>query len=171
MLTITLTGAGALADGTGFTGLMSPGGGVYTLSGSASAITSELDALVFTPVAGSPNTSATTSFTLSDMSSAYVTGSGYASTSTLLASFNGNDGAYLDATLAADAAGDLFGTTISGGASGDGVVFEIAKTSSGYASTPTVLVSFNGSDGDYRRRPGGRRLRRFVWDDVHRQRG
>ena len=26
-------------------------------------------------------------------------------------------------------------------------MFEIAKTASGYASTPTTLVSFNGTDG------------------------
>ena len=39
--------------------------GVYTLSGSAAAITSELDALVFTPGAGS----GTTTFTLTDTTS------------------------------------------------------------------------------------------------------
>ena len=54
-------------------GLQQPddrGAGVYTLSGTAAAITSELDALVFTPKAGAPNTSSTTTFTLSDQSSA-----------------------------------------------------------------------------------------------------
>ena len=61
---------GTLADGTGFSGLMTVGAGVYTLSGTAAAITSELDALVFTPNAGAPNTSSTTTFTLSDQSSA-----------------------------------------------------------------------------------------------------
>ena len=71
MLTITLGGAGGtLADGTGFNSLGTVGGGVYTLSGTAAAITSELDALVFTPTAGTPNTSSTTTFTLSDQSSA-----------------------------------------------------------------------------------------------------
>ena len=34
-----------------------------------------------------------------------------------------------------------------GGANGIGTVFEIAKTAHGYASTPTTLVSFNGTDG------------------------
>jgi len=43
--------------------------------------------------------------------------------------------------------GDLFGTTSAGGAYGDGTVFEIAKTPTGYASTPTTLVSFNSSNG------------------------
>ena len=46
------------------------------------------------------------------------------------------------AGLIADAAGDLFGTTHSGGAYFQGEVFEIVKTSTGYASTPTILSSF-----------------------------
>ena len=67
-LTITLAGGGTLSG----TGLINDGGGVYTLSGTAAAITSELDALVFTPVDGVPNTLVTTTFTLSDQSSAYA---------------------------------------------------------------------------------------------------
>ena len=70
-LTITLGGAGGtLIDGTGFSGLTTVGAGVYRLSGTAGAITSELDALIFTPTAGAPNTTSTTTFTLSDLSSA-----------------------------------------------------------------------------------------------------
>jgi hypothetical protein len=73
-LTVTLSGSGGtLADGAGFSGLKTSGGGVYTLTGTASAITSELDALVFTPKAAWPNPSATATFTLSDVSSAYAT--------------------------------------------------------------------------------------------------
>ena len=52
--------------------------------------------------------------------------------------------------LIADANGDLFGTTSDGGVGRriyGGTVFEIVKTSTGYASTPTTLVSFNGLDG------------------------
>jgi uncharacterized repeat protein (TIGR03803 family) len=75
------------------------------------------------------------------------TSSGYASTPITLLSFNSTDGAYPSAGLIIDAAGDLFGTAELGGANGDGVVFEIAKTSSGYASTPTILTSFNDYDG------------------------
>jgi uncharacterized repeat protein (TIGR03803 family) len=75
------------------------------------------------------------------------TSTGYASTPTILVSFNGNDGSHAFAGLIADANGNLFGTTANGGASGLGTVFEIVKTSSGYASTPTTLVSFNGYDG------------------------
>ena len=54
-------------------------------------------------------------------------------------------------TAIADAHGDLFGTTSRGGANGNsfesGTVFEIVKTATGYASTPTTLVSFNGANG------------------------
>jgi uncharacterized repeat protein (TIGR03803 family) len=73
---------------------------------------------------------------------------GYANTPTVLASFTNVDGANPGAGLIADAAGDLFGTTDAGGADDDGVVFEIARTKNGYASAPTVLVSFMGADGE-----------------------
>jgi len=75
------------------------------------------------------------------------TASGYASTPTTLVSFNGTDGSTPNGSLIIDANGNLFGTTATGGASNLGTVFEIAKTASGYASTPTTLVSFNGTDG------------------------
>ncbi len=66
-LTISLSGPGTLS-GTGLTG----SGDVYHLSGTAAAITSELDALTFTPVNGVPGTSVTTTFTLSDLSNEFV---------------------------------------------------------------------------------------------------
>ena len=71
--------------------------------------------------------------------------------------------------LIANANGDLFGTTFRGGAEGYGTVFEIAKTPTGYASTPTTLVSFDGSDGGdpeagLRDRGGSPpRWLRFIW--------
>jgi uncharacterized repeat protein (TIGR03803 family) len=64
-----------------------------------------------------------------------------------LVSFTGTDGALPFAGLIADANGNLFGTTNGGGANNSGTVFEIFKTAGGYASTPTTLVSFNGTDG------------------------
>jgi uncharacterized repeat protein (TIGR03803 family) len=79
------------------------------------------------------------------------TTSGYASTPTTLVSFNGYDGANPRAGLIADAKGNLFGTTFGGGAHNGGTVFEIARTATGYAITPTTLVSFcsltNCADG------------------------
>jgi len=75
------------------------------------------------------------------------TASGYASTPTTLVSFNGSDGMFPASGLIADAGENLFGTTSGGGANGQGTVFEIAKTADGYASAPTTLVSFNGTNG------------------------
>jgi uncharacterized repeat protein (TIGR03803 family) len=72
------------------------------------------------------------------------TAGGYASTPTTLVSFNGASTA---AGVIADADGNLFGTTYSGGASNLGTVFEITKTAGGYASTPITVVSFNGTNG------------------------
>jgi uncharacterized repeat protein (TIGR03803 family) len=80
----------------------------------------------------------------------------YASTPTILVSFcsqpNCADGATPRAGLIADAVGNLFGTTYGGGAYGYGTVFEIVKTATGYASTPTILYSFcaraNCTDGE-----------------------
>ena len=103
----------------------------------------------FTPIAGVPGTSVTTTFALSDKSSAYATPTVNSTTSVInsdpaaaptlatLVSFDGSDGKTPDAGLTADAAGDVFGATAAGGAYGDGVVFEIVKTSGGYASTPS----------------------------------
>jgi uncharacterized repeat protein (TIGR03803 family) len=72
-------------------------------------------------------------------------------TLTTLVSFNSIDGQDPTGSLIEDASGDLFGTTSSGGANGDGTVFEIAKTATSFAfaSTPTMLLSFNGTDGAF----------------------
>lgn len=78
------------------------------------------------------------------------TAGGYDSTPISLYSFGGgSDGNTPQAGLIQDAAGNLFGTTQYGGASNQGVVFEIAKNGASYASAPTVLVTFNGSNGAY----------------------
>jgi hypothetical protein len=49
--------------------------------------------------------------------------------------------------LVADSAGDLFGTTNSGGVNGVGTLYEIKHTSSGYATTATDLFDFTASNG------------------------
>jgi hypothetical protein len=77
------------------------------------------------------------------------TATGYASAPTTLVAFNGLNGQDSVAGLLADANGDLFGTTETGGSgpTASGTVFEIAETATGYATTPTVLASFSGADG------------------------
>ena len=54
--------------------------------------------------------------------------------------------------LIVDANGNLLGTTNQGGNNDIGAVFEIANTATGYAGTPTTLVSFDDTNG---RLPGG----------------
>ncbi|HTW53383.1 MAG TPA: choice-of-anchor tandem repeat GloVer-containing protein [Stellaceae bacterium] len=84
------------------------------------------------------------------------TKSGYATSPTTLYSFcaktNCADGMNPTAPLIADASGNLFGTTYLGGAYGSGMVFEITKTNTGYAASPTTLYSFcaktNCADGE-----------------------
>jgi uncharacterized repeat protein (TIGR03803 family) len=56
----------------------------------------------------------------------------------------GNDGSGPLSTLVFDQAGNLYGTTCSGGANGDGTVFRLAPNSSG-KWTENVLYSFQGS--------------------------
>ena len=62
-----------------------------------------------------------------------------------LATFNGTNGARPVAGLLADSAGNLFGTTGNGGASGVGTVFELTKDSAGY--TLSTLATFDGTNG------------------------
>jgi uncharacterized repeat protein (TIGR03803 family) len=62
-------------------------------------------------------------------------------TETVLYPFTGgSDGAYPQAGLIADGSGNLYGTTNSGGESGNGTVFQLTPT-----GAETVLYSFTGS--------------------------
>jgi uncharacterized repeat protein (TIGR03803 family) len=65
----------------------------------------------------------------------------------VLHTFGGpGDGASPYAGLSADARGNLYGTTVSGGASGSGTVYELAHTKRGYVEH--ILYSFGGgADG------------------------
>ena len=68
-------------------------------------------------------------------------------TETILHSFSGNDGQNPCTSLTFDQGGNIYGTTYSGGANGDGTVFELSPSQGVW--TETVLHSFNGSDGQY----------------------
>jgi uncharacterized repeat protein (TIGR03803 family) len=69
---------------------------------------------------------------------------------TVLYSFTGgSDGSVPSASLVIGTKGELYGTTEYGGASADGVVFELTPPSSpGGAWTETVLHAFTGQSGD-----------------------
>jgi uncharacterized repeat protein (TIGR03803 family) len=102
--------------------------------------------LLGTTISGGPTNQGTVFEIKADRSTA----TGYASTPTTLATFNGSNGANPYARLTIDVHGNLFGTTEFGGAYNRGTVFEIPvdnTTATGYASTPTTLVSFNQTDG------------------------
>ena len=64
-------------------------------------------------------------------------------TITTLASFNGTQRRRSRGGLVEDSSGNLFGTTVIGGADNDGTVFEVAHGS----GTITTLASFNGTNG------------------------
>jgi uncharacterized repeat protein (TIGR03803 family) len=67
----------------------------------------------------------------------------------VLYSFTANSGFFPFAGLVADGAGNLYGTTFSGGTTGDGVVFELSPPAgSKKAWTEKVLHPFNGADGE-----------------------
>lgn len=77
-----------------------------------------------------------------------VNNGGGSYTLTTLISFNGADGGGapgggLNGGLITDAAGNLFGTTLLGGANDNGTVFEVAKSGGSYASTPIRLTDFS----------------------------
>jgi len=64
---------------------------------------------------------------------------------TSLGAFNTPAGISPNGNLLRDAGGNLFGTTASGGATGNGTVFELQPTQSGWHFR--TLFAFNGSDG------------------------
>jgi uncharacterized repeat protein (TIGR03803 family) len=71
---------------------------------------------------------------------------------TVLASFNGTNGANPTAGVIEDSNGDLFGTTVMGGFYGDGTVFEVpydSKTGSYDLSITTLVIFSGGSYGAY----------------------
>ena len=96
-----------------------------------------------TTIGGGPNAGSAGGGTVFEL---VKTGGAYASTPVDLASFDSTDGAGPKGSVIMDAAGNLFGTTIIGGATNNGTVFELARTATGY-SAPIDLVSFSPTSG------------------------
>ncbi len=146
----TTTTGGAYGYGAVFE-LVNNGGGGYTpvtlLSFSSTPGVAGSDSGVIADAAGDLFGTIHSGGAAGDGAVFELVNNGGAYTPVTLLSFNGANGALPFAGLIADAAGNLFGTTASGGANGDGTVFEIAKAGAGYASTPTTLFSFNGANG------------------------
>jgi len=66
----------------------------------------------------------------------------------LLTSFTGSNGEFPQAALIRDTAGNLYGTTVSGGNFGQGTVFKLVPPAAGATAwTETVLASFTGTKG------------------------
>jgi len=77
-----------------------------------------------------------------------LTPSGGGWTKTTILAFNGNDGATPYSGLTPDAAGNLYGTTVEGGAHQNGTVYQL--TPSGGSWTQTILYDFpNSNDGHW----------------------
>jgi uncharacterized repeat protein (TIGR03803 family) len=74
----------------------------------------------------------------------------------LLHNFNDNaeDGATPSANLIFDSSGNLYSTTLSGGAEGEGTVFQLTLSSGG-AWTETILHNFTTQDADGTNPNGG----------------
>ncbi len=71
-------------------------------------------------------------------------------TETVLFSFNGANGKNPTARLAMDSAGNIYGTTATGGDEDEGVAFELTPPPSGKKKwKETVIQSFNGANGTY----------------------
>lgn len=78
---------------------------------------------------------------------AILASSAWAAVPQIIYNFAGdNDGEYIDSDLVIDGAGNLYGTSVQGGAFGSGTVFQLTPSGNGW--THTVLYSFTGgADG------------------------
>ena len=137
-LTITLSNNGATGTLSG-SGLSGGTNGVYTLAAaSAATLSSELQQLVFTPTAGAPGSNTTTTFTLSDLSSADATPT-VNSTTTVINT---------DPAVAPSIGGTVAGqTTTSEAPVHPFAGVTISDPNAGASDTLTITLSNNGATG------------------------
>jgi uncharacterized repeat protein (TIGR03803 family) len=70
-----------------------------------------------------------------------------AQTFTVIHTFTGPDGSYPQTGVTIDAAGNLYGTTVGGGATGNGTVFELSNPGSGWVLNTLYSFSWLSSGG------------------------
>ena len=149
-LTITLGGAGGTLTGAGLT--QNPDG-TYTLAADTAAnVTAALDALSFTPTAGAPNTSSTTTFTLSDASSADSTPTTDATTSVIdsdPAVAPTITGTVANQATASEAAVKPFSAVTIGDTNGNSPTDSLTITLRGTGGTLTGVGLTQNPDGTY----------------------
>ncbi len=139
-LTITQTGTGTLSSGgTALSGTTSGGTTTYVLSGTAPALTTELDGLSFTPVDGVPDTSVTTSFTLQDADATAGTNSATSGTVTVTDT---------DAAVAPTITGGTANQATTSEATVNGVFSGVTVTDGNAGGpTETVAITLGGAGG------------------------
>jgi uncharacterized repeat protein (TIGR03803 family) len=138
----TMSSGGANSAGTVFE--IAKGIGSITTLGSFNAATTGSDPSTGLVIDGSGNLFGTTSGGGSGSDGTIFEVVNGSKTITLVAAFNGTNGALPTAGLVVDANGNVFGTTSSGGANSLGTVFEILKGT----NSITTLASFNSATGD-----------------------
>jgi uncharacterized repeat protein (TIGR03803 family) len=136
----TTYGGGAYGDGTVFE--------VAAGSNSLTTLVSFNNTNGSTPLAGLVRDSAGNLFGTTSGGGAYGYGTVFeiaagTNTLTILVSFNNSNGGGPHARLVRDSSGNLFGTTVGGGANGYGTVFKVAAGTNAL----TTLVSFNNANG------------------------
>ena len=147
-LTITLSdpAAGTLAEGAGFAGsatLLNTAPGIYSLSGTPTALTAELQALAFHAGNGTPGSLETTTFTLNDLSNLAYTASDSTTTVAVVASGNTVPGPGVGGTV--DIGGLAYSAAVTTSFSSGGVltVGNLSVNVSGVGGTVLLI----GSDG------------------------
>ncbi len=131
-LTVVLGEAGGTLSGTGLT---STGNKTYALSGTAAQVTEELQGLTFAPAVGKPGSQTTTTFRLTDRSSAATT----------MPAVNDATSVVDSDTPAAPAAPRLTTTTDTGVSHTDGLTDDATPTVTGNARLGAVVTVYAGN--------------------------
>ncbi len=142
-VTITLTGTGTLAEAHGHSGgfTFDAAHGIYVDSGSATTVTADLDALVFTPATGSAGHSVTTGFSISSTDTAGLSVSDHTTT--------------VDAVGGPAISGTMSGQVFNGYNTADPFAGATIGDDAGQTETVTITLTGPGSLTEASGYPGG----------------